>query len=48
MILYYRLARWKELLKVIEQQYSQYILKVDSSMSEKNVLEKVSYYLENK
>jgi len=42
-----RLARWKELLKVVEQHYSQYILKVSANMTEKNVLEKISFYLEN-
>lgn len=43
----HRLSRWKELLKVIEQNYSNLILKVDAGMSEKNVLEKVAFYLEN-
>jgi len=42
-----RLARWKELLKVVEQHYSPYILKVSANMTEKNVLEKIAFYLEN-
>jgi len=42
-----RLARWKELLKSVEEKYSRFILKINSNLSEKNVLEKVSYHLEN-
>ena len=42
-----RLSRWKDLLKNVEDQYSHIILKVNAEMTEKNVLEKVAYYLEN-
>ena len=44
---YCRLSRWKDLLKNVEQDFSSLILKVTADMSEKNVLEKVAYYLEN-
>jgi len=47
LIIINRLARWKELLKVVEQHYSPYILKVSANMTEKNVLEKIAFYLEN-
>ena len=46
-ILYCRLARWKELLKSVEEKYSHIILKINSNSSEKNILEKVSYHLIN-
>jgi len=42
-----RLARWKELLKSVEEHYSKIILKINSNLSEKNILEKVSYHLIN-
>jgi len=42
-----RLGRWKELLKSVEEKYSRIILKINSTLSEKNILEKVSYHLEN-
>ena len=42
-----RQARWKEMLKGVEQNYSSIILKVNASQSEKYVLEKIGFYLEN-
>ena len=43
----FRLARWKELLKTIEQQYLSYILKISATNSETNVMEKIAFCLEN-
>ena len=47
--LYVRLARWKEVLKIFESttKYSNLIFKINSLCESKNILEKVSFHLEN-
>ena len=44
---YNRLARWKEVLKNLEQIYLEIILKINGEQSEKNIMEKVAFRLEN-
>ncbi|EGR27597.1 hypothetical protein IMG5_193500 [Ichthyophthirius multifiliis] len=42
-----RLQRWKELLKSMEQSFSRIILKIQASQNPLNILEKVSFHIEN-